>query len=105
MIKVQCYSGYTVNKKPMAFSLHNSTYQVSEIIDRWYGDNSVYFKVKADDENIYLLKYDKFEDKWDLVFYQNPKKLDVLTLGEALYGPFAPAKEADWNLKRPTALN
>jgi hypothetical protein len=105
MIKVQCYSGYTVNEKPMAFSLHHSTYQVNEIIDRWYGENSVYFKVEADDENIYLLKYDKLQDKWDLVFYKNPKKLDVLMPEETLYGPFAPNRETDWSSKRPTALN
>ena len=78
MVKVQCYSGYKVNEKPVSFSLRHSTYQVKEILDRWYGENSVYFKIKADDENIYLLKYDEWHDEWDLVFYQNPSKLSIL---------------------------
>ena len=26
-------------------------------MDRWYGDGEIYFKVEADDDNIYLLKY------------------------------------------------
>ena len=75
MIKVKCYPGYWVNERPMAFSLKHSTFQVKEIIDRWYGENTVYFKVKADDENIYLLKYDNDQDKWDLVFYKNYRSL------------------------------
>ena len=56
MIKVECYSGHKVNERPIAFSLSHSRFNVKEIIYRWYGENSVYFKVKADDENIYLLK-------------------------------------------------
>jgi|TARA_B110000438_G_scaffold277653_1_gene300486 hypothetical protein len=105
MIKVQCCSGYAVNEKPMAFSLHHSTYQVKEIIDRWYGEDSVYFKVTADDDNIYLLKYDKYQDEWDLVFYKNPKKVDVLMPEETLYGPFSLARETEWSSKRPIAMN
>lgn len=79
MIKVQCYSGYKVNERPVTFSLSHHTFKVEEIIDRWYGKNSFYFKIKADDENIYLLKYDEWQDHWDLVFYQNPRKLKILT--------------------------
>ena len=78
MIKVQCYSGYKVKERPISFCLIHQTYQVKEILDRWYGKNSVYFKIKADDENIYLLKYDEWHDEWDLVFYQNPRKLSIL---------------------------
>lgn len=75
MLKVKCYSGYKLNERPIAFSLHDRDYEVKEVIDRWYGEGSVYFKVQAGDENIYLLKYDEGQDLWDLVFYQNPGKL------------------------------
>ena len=75
MIEVKCYSGYKVNERPVSFRLSHQTYQVLEILDRWYGESSVYFKIKADDENIYLLKYDESQDLWDLVFYQNPRKV------------------------------
>jgi hypothetical protein len=62
----------------VAFVLSNSRYKVEEIIDRWYGEGSRYFKIKADDDNIYLLKYDERADRWEWVFYQNPKMLDAL---------------------------
>ena len=38
----------------------------------------MYFKIKADDNNIYLLKYDERKDYWEWVFYKNPKMLDAL---------------------------
>ena len=78
MLKVECYTSSKLNERPVAFSLSNSRHKVEEIIDRWYGDGSRYFKIKADDENIYLLKYDERTDRWEWVFYQNPKMLDAL---------------------------
>jgi hypothetical protein len=78
MFKVECYTSSKLNERPVAFVLSNSRYKVEEIIDRWYGEGSRYFKIKADDDNIYLLKYDEQADCWEWVFYQNPKMLDAL---------------------------
>ena len=78
MIKVECYSGYKFNERPMAFSLMGHSYRVKEIIDTWYSEAAVYFKIKADDDNLYLLKYDEDQDQWDLVFFQNPQKVNIL---------------------------
>ena len=80
MLKVECYTSSKLNERPVAFSLSNSRYKIEEIIDRWYGDGSRYFKIKADDDNIYLLKYDERMDCWEWVFYQNPKMLDALSI-------------------------
>ena len=79
MLKVECFKSSKLNERPVAFSLSNSRYKVEEIIDRWYGEGSRYFKIKADDDNIYLLKYDERMDCWEWVFYQNPKMLDALS--------------------------
>ncbi len=81
MLKVECYSGYRLNERPVAFSLMGRRYRVEEIVDRWYGEGANYFKVRADDKNIYLLKYDEWKDRWDLVLYQNPRKLESLPPG------------------------
>ena len=78
MLKVECYTSSKLSGRPVAFFLRNSRYKVEEIIDRWYGEGSRYFKIKADDNNTYLLKYDEWKDRWEWVFYQNPKMLDAL---------------------------
>ena len=78
MLKVECYTGSQSQQNPVAFILRDSRYKVEEIIDRWYGEGSRFFKIKADDDNIYLLKYDERKDRWEWVFYQNPKMLNAL---------------------------
>lgn len=79
---MECYSGYRVNERPVSFTLMTRQYKVLEVIDRWYGEACLYFKIKADDDNIYLLKYEEWKDNWDLVFYQNPRKLESVPLSQ-----------------------
>ncbi len=74
MLKVDGYSGHKRSERPHAFRLHDRQYRVKEVMDCWYGEGAVYFKVEADDDNIYLLRYEEGQDSWDLVFYQNPRK-------------------------------
>lgn len=45
-------------------------YEVTEIIDRWYGPDYSYFKIRADDGNIYILRYDERLDTWELEYFQ-----------------------------------
>ena len=92
MLNVECHIGSQLQQNPVAFILGDSCYKVEEIIDRWYGEGASYFKIKADDENIYLLKYDKRSSHWEWVFYQNPKKLNALPYSLAGINPFRKAK-------------
>ncbi len=95
MVKVECFSGYKINERPVAFHLiergAKRSFQVQELIDSWYGETADYFKVKADDDNIYLLKYDGNCDQWDLIFYQDARKMDILQPpGAGVKPPFYP---------------
>ena len=78
MVKVEFYSGYRINERPLAFTLQQRSYRVKEVLDCWFGERSQYFKVRADDDNIYLLKYDNTQDQWDLIFYQDSRKTDIV---------------------------
>lgn len=69
-LKVECYSGYKVNEKPLAFFLNKRRVGVKKIIDQWYGPKHTYFKILAEDENIYILKYSEINDHWELVFFK-----------------------------------
>ncbi|UCC66506.1 MAG: hypothetical protein JSW32_00750 [Deltaproteobacteria bacterium] len=69
-VKVDCYSGYKVNQRPLAFFLGKKRLNVKEIIDQWYGPDHVYFKILAEDENIYILRYSEINDHWALVFFK-----------------------------------
>jgi len=65
-IEVSCYSGYRYGERPVSFKLLEKTFVVKEIIDRWYGEDYLYFKIRAEDQRVYLLKYDLGQDRWSL---------------------------------------
>ncbi|MBI4463823.1 MAG: hypothetical protein HY647_03865 [Acidobacteria bacterium] len=65
-IQVDAYSGYKAEERPRQFVLGDHTYQVLEVTDQWQGPDSVYFKVRASDQNIYILRYCPASDQWSL---------------------------------------
>ena len=66
VIQVDCYSGYKANERPINFTVRGRRLMVEEIIDRWYGINHSYFKILANDQKTYFIKYDQDEDLWTL---------------------------------------
>ena len=65
-VTVQDYSGYKANERPRRFALDGHSYEVMEVLDQWYGPDSLYFKVRADDQNLYILQYHSLEEEWSL---------------------------------------
>jgi len=66
-ITVQTYAGYKGDERPVSFIWEGRTYQVVEIVDRWYDPDHNSFKVLADDGKTYLLRRDFDVDDWQLV--------------------------------------
>jgi hypothetical protein len=67
-VKVQCYSGRKADERPVRFQLEDHDYQVEEVIDEWYGPDATFFKVRAQDGDLYILRHAMFgaEDEWSL---------------------------------------
>ena len=65
-IEVSVYAGYRYPERPLSFKLLERTFRVEEVLDRWFGEDYLYFKVRADDQKVYLLKYDQQQDLWFL---------------------------------------
>lgn len=66
-ITVQTYAGYKEDERPVSFSWEGRTFQIMEIVDRWYDPDHSSFKVLADDGKPYLLRHDMNADVWHLV--------------------------------------
>jgi len=73
-IRVECYSGYRVNERPLAFTWGGTRRQVVEILDRWYeGGRSAqdpslhYFKILTDGDEEFILRYNSLFDAWAVV--------------------------------------
>jgi hypothetical protein len=69
-LKVDCYAGYKANQRPLAFSLGKKRMGIQKILDQWYGPDHTYFKIVAEDANIYILRYMEADDHWELVFFK-----------------------------------
>ncbi|MBW1722379.1 MAG: hypothetical protein JRH13_08295 [Deltaproteobacteria bacterium] len=66
-IKVMAYSGYKANERPLYFFLDEKRITVKEVIDRWYGPECDYYKVLADNETVYMIKWHRTLGVWLLV--------------------------------------
>lgn len=65
-IRVECYSGYRADERPIRFHLGARSLEVREVKDCWYSPEARCFRVRADDENIYVLRHDESRDIWTL---------------------------------------
>jgi len=72
-IQVECYSGYKINERPVAFTYQGHRWEIQEIVDRWYeGDidptrlEISYFKVTTTEGRIFILRYLSLFDSWSI---------------------------------------
>ena len=46
---------------------------VEEVLDQWYGPDDVFFKVRTDDGNLYVLRHNTSADEWTLESFRQLK--------------------------------
>lgn len=66
IIKVECYAGYRPDERPLRFQLGDRIFQIESIQDQWYSPAARYFRVNADDGNLYILKHNEHDGVWEL---------------------------------------
>ena len=57
-IRVECCSGYRGEQEPLAFWLGERRLAVLAIVDRWFAPEQRWFKVDAEDGNVYVLRHE-----------------------------------------------
>jgi hypothetical protein len=68
--RVECYSGYRGEQEPVAFWLGEQRLEVRAIVDRWFGPSRRWFKVDAEDGDVYVLRHDEATHTWDIAAYR-----------------------------------
>jgi hypothetical protein len=58
--------------KPKRFRFDGRHVEVIENLDRWFGPDYAYFKVRGNDGNLYILRLDEARDAWELTMFQRP---------------------------------
>jgi hypothetical protein len=71
-VEVECYARQKADARPVRFRLDGRHYLVEELLDQWYGQSDVFFKVRADDGNLYILSRESSapDCRWRLVSFR-----------------------------------
>ena len=64
-VEVECYSGHKADERPVRFRLDGRDYLVEELLDQWYGPTDIFFKVRANDGNVYILRRRSSAPEWE----------------------------------------
>lgn len=71
-LEVECHSGRKADERPARFRLDARQYTVEEVLDQWYDPESISYRVRADDGNLYILRHQTSSPsgQWDLVSFR-----------------------------------
>jgi hypothetical protein len=64
LVRVECYSGYKANERPVRMHMGGRTFEVVAIEDRWYSPGATIFRIVADDGDRYVLRHEEAQDVW-----------------------------------------
>jgi hypothetical protein len=82
-LKVQCYAGYQGEETPQRFSIGKRVIEITAILDRWLAPAHRYFKVKGDDDGVYILRYDVDADRWEMTLFDSGRRDETRLSGTA----------------------
>jgi len=74
-LNVECYSGRKADERPVRFRLEGREYLIKAVLDQWYDPESIFYKVRADDGNFYILRQRTStpDGAWDLVSFRQTR--------------------------------
>jgi hypothetical protein len=74
-LSVECYSGRKADERPARFWLEGKEYRVEAVLDQWYDPEHIFYKARADDGNLYILRQETStpEGAWDLISLRQQK--------------------------------
>jgi hypothetical protein len=65
-VHVEAYSGHKADERPLRFRIGERWLAVEEVVDRWYDPDAIYFRVRAEDGAMYILRHVEGSDIWTL---------------------------------------
>ena len=69
-LTVECYSDRKADERPIRFCVGGKKYSVVAVLDQWYEPESICYKVRADDGNLYILRQQTPpHGAWELVSF------------------------------------
>ena len=70
IVRVDCYSGYKADERPVKLHLAGRALQISAVEDRWYSPGMTFFRVVVEGGDRYVLRHDEAQDMWSLTAFR-----------------------------------
>ena len=73
-MRVECYAGYRADQRPTRFILRGRTFEIIEVEDQWYSPDAIYFRVRTEDGDYFILRHDEAQDVWSLNAFRSARE-------------------------------
>jgi hypothetical protein len=70
-VRVECYSGYKADERPVRIVLGGEPKEIVEIEDRWYSPGETLFRVLLAGGDRYVLRHIEAQDVWTIQAYRS----------------------------------
>lgn len=71
-VQVESCADHLGVERPVRLRFDAREVEIVENVDRWYGSDYCYFKIKGHDGNLYILRFDEGRAEWELTMFQRP---------------------------------
>lgn len=68
---------------PVRFGWPQAMREVIEVVDWWPGEGHCYFRLRANDGGVYILRHNEEMDFWELVFFERGTAAPVVQAGNS----------------------
>jgi hypothetical protein len=65
-LRVECSAGAGGEPEPSVVWFGSRRVGVRAVVDRWFAPTQRWFKIDADDDQLYVLRHDEARGEWDL---------------------------------------
>lgn len=69
-VRVETYSGFKADERPLRLHLVDCALEVVSVEDRWYSPGETYFRVLTNNGDRYVLRHNEAQDVWTLAAYR-----------------------------------
>lgn len=70
-LRVECAPDSGGRSVPVRFGVTGTMHDVAEVVDRWYGRDHRYFRVRTGDGAQFILRYDEDQARWGVTFFES----------------------------------
>jgi hypothetical protein len=70
-VRVETYSGYKADQRPVRFEMNGRTYEIEAVEDQWFSPGATWFRVLAGG-GIYVLKHALPPGEWTIESFRRP---------------------------------